>query len=49
MIITIIGISFILGTIFSNLRNPFNNKPLTENWPTQEMRDRAEPINVLYT
>jgi len=47
MIITI-GISFILGTIFSNLRNPFNKKPLTENWPTQEMRDRAEPINAIY-
>ncbi len=47
MIITI-GISYILGTIFSNLKNPFNQKPLTENWPTQEMRDRAEPINAIY-
>ena len=47
MVLTI-GISFILGTIFSNLKNPFNNKPLTENWPTQEMRDRAEPINAIY-
>ena len=47
MIITI-GVSFILGTIFSNLKNPFNGKPLTENWPTQEMKDRAEPINAIY-
>jgi len=47
MIITI-GISFLLGTIFSNLKNPFNGKSLTENWPTQEMRDRAEPINAIY-
>jgi len=47
MVLTI-GISFLLGTIFSNLKNPFNNKPLTENWPTQEMRDRAEPINAIY-
>ncbi len=47
MLITV-SISFLLGKIFSNLKNPFNNKRLTENWPTQEMRDRAEPINIIY-
>lgn len=47
MILTV-SISFLLGKIFSNLNNPFNGKPLTENWPTQEMRDRAEPINAVY-
>ena len=48
VIIITIGISFILGKLFSNLKNPFDNEPLTKKWPTQEMLDRAEPINAIY-
>jgi uncharacterized membrane protein len=49
MVVSItIGISYLLGTIFSSMKNPFNNKMLNENWPTQEMKDRSEPINAIY-
>jgi uncharacterized membrane protein len=48
VILITISISFLLGKIFMKLKNPFNGEKLSNNWPTKEMRERAEPINVIY-
>ena len=47
LVITLI-ISFCLGKLFSVLKNPFTKEPLTKDWPTNEMRERAKPINAIY-
>jgi uncharacterized membrane protein len=49
VVITItITISFLFSKIFSYYKNPFTNKKLNESWPTNEMKDRANPINAIY-
>ena len=44
----IIAVSFLIGKIFSKLKNPFTQEPLTKEWPTKEMKERANPMNILY-
>ena len=48
VIIISVLISFLFGKIISKANNPFTNEPLTKNWPTDEMKERANPINALY-
>jgi len=43
-----IMISFLFSKMFSTYKNPFTNRKLNENWPTTEMKERANPINALY-
>ena len=43
-----IMVSYLFGLIFSTLNNPFTNKKLTKEWPTNEMLERANPINSIY-
>ena len=47
IIITLV-LSFLIGKIFSNIRNPFTGEKLNEKWPTTEMKDRADPSNGIY-
>lgn len=44
----IVGVGYVVGKIFQAIRNPFTNKPVDENWPTNEMKSRADPMNVIY-
>lgn len=43
-----IMVSYLFGLIFSTLNNPFTNEKLTKEWPTNEMLERANPINSIY-
>lgn len=44
----IIGVSYLVGKIFRTMKNPFTNKPVDKDWPTNEMKSRADPMNVIY-
>ena len=48
VIAIIISVGFVVGKIFSKLKNPFTNEKLTKEWPTKEMKERANPMNVFY-
>jgi uncharacterized membrane protein len=48
VIIIVIGIGYLIGTIFRLVKNPFTNEALTKEWPTKEMKERANPMNVIY-
>ena len=41
-------VSYVFGVVFSNIINPFTGERVIEKWPTKEMKERADPINVLY-
>jgi len=47
IIITLL-LSFLIGKIFANIQNPFTGEKLNEKWPTNEMKDRADPSNGIY-
>lgn len=47
IIITLV-LSFLIGKVFSNIRNPFTGEKLNKKWPTNEMKDRADPSNGIY-
>lgn len=44
----VIGIGYIIGKIFILVKNPFTKESLTKEWPTKEMKDRANPMNIIY-
>jgi len=44
----IIGVSYLIGKIFHIVINPFTKEPIDKNWPTEEMKSRADPMNVIY-
>jgi len=44
----IIGVSYLVGKLFNIVINPFTNEPIDKNWPTEEMKSRADPMNVIY-
>lgn len=48
VIAIIIGVSYLVGKIFHIVINPFTNEPIDKNWPTEEMKSRADPMNVIY-
>lgn len=48
VILFCIIISFILGKIFQNIKNPFSDEKLSKDWPNEEMLSRADPINAVY-
>lgn len=48
VILITLCVSYLFSMVFSRYRNPFNNERLNKSWPTQEMKDRAKPINALY-
>lgn len=48
VVIIIIGVSYLVGKIFQLVINPFTNEPVDKNWPTNEMKSRADPMNVIY-
>tara|TARA_B110001469_G_C9647631_1_gene328324 strand:- start:6003 stop:6926 length:924 start_codon:yes stop_codon:yes gene_type:complete len=41
-------LSYIFGKIFQKIKNPFTDEELTKDWPTNEMKERANPINAIY-
>ena len=41
-------LSFLIGKLFANIRNPFTGEKLNQKWPTNEMKDRADPSNGIY-
>ena len=41
-------ISYLFGIILQKLNNPFTNEKITKDWPTNEMLERAKPINAIY-
>jgi len=41
-------ISYTFGKIFQKIKNPFTDEKLTKDWPTNEMKERANPINAIY-
>jgi hypothetical protein len=47
LIVTLL-ISYLLGILFQKIKNPFTKEDLTENLPTSEMIDRANPNNIIY-
>ena len=47
IVITLV-LSFLIGKLFSNITNPFTGESLHEKWPTNEMKDRADPSNGIY-
>jgi uncharacterized membrane protein len=47
IVITLI-ISYIFGKIFSYMINPFTGEYVNKDWPTEEMKNRADPINAVY-
>jgi len=47
LLITLL-ISYLFGIILQKINNPFNNESLTKDWPTNQMMDRAKPINAIY-
>ena len=44
----IVSVGYVVGKIFQVIRNPFTNKRIDEDWPTNEMKSRADPMNVIY-
>lgn len=48
VIIIAITVSYLFGLIFSRFVDPFSGEKVTKNWPTEEMKSRAEPINAFY-
>ena len=48
VIIIVVGIGYLIGKIFGLVNNPFTNEPLTNEWPTKEMKERANPMNAIY-
>ena len=48
VIVIVILIGYITGTIVSHFKNPFTKKPLHKDWPTKEMKERANPMNAIY-
>lgn len=48
VVVIVVGIGYLIGKIFGLVKNPFTNEPLTKEWPTKEMKERANPMNVIY-
>tara|TARA_X000000950_G_C13906820_1_gene657233 strand:+ start:2493 stop:3302 length:810 start_codon:yes stop_codon:yes gene_type:complete len=48
VILIAIGVSYLFGLIFSKLVDPFTGEKVSKNWPTEEMKSRADPINAFY-
>jgi hypothetical protein len=47
LIITLI-LSYLFGKILQKIKNPYTNKYLSENWPTNEMKERSKVFNAVY-
>ena len=41
-------ISFLIGKVLQKFKNPFTGEKITKDWPTEQMLERADPINAFY-
>ena len=47
LLITLL-ISFLIGKALQMFNNPFTGEKITKDWPTDQMLERADPINAFY-
>ena len=49
LLITLL-VSYLIGIFFQKFQNPFSQdkESVTKNWPTEQMLERADPINAFY-
>ena len=48
VIIITLFVSYLFGLLFSKIVDPFTGRNVSETWPTEEMKSRANPVNALY-